>query len=138
MKKRTGSKDDHSIPSHLNQATNLGTNSTPDTTERGFKDSTGQLDKDMGVSAAGLEERRSEAIRSVNKYRVVAVSGDAVAVEILSNSLGVLGDSSGIAGDGDGGEIGRHHMYFPTYPAVRTIVRVHSGHETYEGRNGSS
>ena len=65
MKKRAGSTDDQLIflilPS-LDQVTNLGTDSVPDTIGRGVKDSTERLDRDMGVSADGLGDvvRKSE------------------------------------------------------------------------------
>ena len=96
----------------LNQVTNLGTDSVPDTIERGAKDSTERLDRDMGVSADGLEEECSEEIRTVNEFRVVAVPGDAI---IIGSPLvlvrGVLGDNGGTAGKGEGGEIGRHRRH---------------------------
>ena len=96
------------LPS-LDQVTNLGTDSFPDTIERGVKDSTERLDRDMGVSAGGLGEGCSEEIRTVNEFRVVAVPGDAV---IVGSPLvligGVLGDNSGTASKSEGREIGRH------------------------------
>jgi len=49
------------LPS-LDQVTNLGTDSVPDTIERGVKNSTERLDRDMGVSADGLGEECSEEI----------------------------------------------------------------------------
>ena len=67
------------LPS-LDQVTNLGTDSVPDTIERGVKDSTERLDRDMGVSADGLGEGCSEEIRTVNEFRVVSVPGDAIIV----------------------------------------------------------
>jgi hypothetical protein len=65
------------LPS-LDQVTNLGTDSVPDTIERGVKDSTERLDRDMGVSGDGLGEGCSEEIRTVNEFRVVAVPSDAI------------------------------------------------------------
>ena len=53
------------IPS-LDQVTNFGTDSVPDTIERGVKDSTERLDRDMGESADGLGEGCSGEIRTVN------------------------------------------------------------------------
>ena len=49
------------LPS-LEQVTNLGTNSVPDTIERGVEDSAERLDGDVGVSADGLGEGRSERV----------------------------------------------------------------------------
>ena len=65
---------------NLDLVTNLGTDIVPDTIERGVKDSTERLDRDMGVSANGLGEECCEEIRMVNEFRVVAVPGDAVIV----------------------------------------------------------
>ena len=97
------------LPS-LDQVTNFGTDNVPDTIERGVKDATERLDREMDESADGLGEGCSEEIRTVNEFRVVAVPGDAV---IVRSSLvfvgGVLGENSGITGDGGGGRIGRHH-----------------------------
>jgi len=97
------------LPS-LDQVTNLGTDSVPDTIERGVKDSTERLDRDMSMSADGLGEECSE--ETVNEFRGVAVPGDAV---IVGSPLvlvgGVLGDNGGIAGEGEGGEIGRHRRH---------------------------
>jgi hypothetical protein len=56
------------LPS-LDQVTNLGTDSVPDTIKRGVKDSTVRLDRDIGVSADGLGEGCSEEIRTVNEFR---------------------------------------------------------------------
>ena len=67
------------LPS-LDQVTNLRTDSISDTIERGVKDSTERLDRDMGVSADGFGERCSEEIRTVNEFRVIAVPGGAVIV----------------------------------------------------------
>ena len=49
----------------LDYVTNLGTDSVPDTIEGGVKDSTEQLDGDVAVSSNGLEEGRSEEVRTV-------------------------------------------------------------------------
>jgi len=96
------------LPS-LNQVTNLGTDSVPDTIEWGVKDSTERLDRDMGVSANRFREECSEEIRTVNEFRVVAIPGDAI---IVGSPLvlvgGVLGDNGGIAGEGEGRDIRRH------------------------------
>jgi hypothetical protein len=93
----------------LDQVTNLGTDSVPDTIQRGVEDSAKRFDGDMGVSAHGLGEGRSEEVRTVHKFRVVAVSSDAV---IIAHPLVLVGamprDNCGIAGEGEGGEIGRH------------------------------
>ena len=67
------------LPS-LDQVTNLGTDSVPDTIERGVEDSAERLDGDVGVSADGLGEGRSEEIRTVDEVRMVAVPGDAVII----------------------------------------------------------
>ena len=67
------------LPS-LDQVTNLGTDSVPDTIERGVEDSAERLDGDVGVSADGLGEGRSEDVRTVDEVRVVAVPGDAVII----------------------------------------------------------
>jgi len=67
------------LPS-LDHVTNLGTDSVPDTIERGVEDSAERLDGDVGVSADGLGEGRSEEVRTVNEFRVVAVPGDAVII----------------------------------------------------------
>jgi hypothetical protein len=84
-------------PPSLDQVTNFGTDSVPDAIERGVKDSTGRLDRDIGESADGHAEGCSEEIRTVNEFRVVAVSGDAV---IVANPpilvRGALGDNGGI------------------------------------------
>jgi hypothetical protein len=91
----------------LDQVTNLGTDSVPDTIGRGVEDSADRLDGDVGVSTDGLEEGRSEEVRTVDEVRVVVVPGDAV---IICRSLvlvgAVHGESGGIAGEGEGGEIG--------------------------------
>jgi len=87
------------LPS-LDQVNNLGTDSAPDTIERGAQDSMQRLDRDIGVSADGLGEGCSEKIRTVNELRVVADPGDAVVVSPLVLAGGVLGDNGGIAGDG--------------------------------------
>ena len=90
------------LPSR-DQVNNLGTDSFPDTIERGVIDSMKRLDRDMGVSADGLGEGCSEEIRPVNKFRVV-VPGDAVVVcSPLVLGGGVLGDNGGIAGESEGG-----------------------------------
>jgi hypothetical protein len=60
----------------LDQVANLGT-SVPDIIERSAIDSTDRLDRDMGM-AIGLGEGWSEAIRTVNEFRVVVVPSDAV------------------------------------------------------------
>ena len=60
------------LPS-LDQVTNLGTDGVPDTIERGVKDSTERLDREIGESADGLGEECCEEIRTVNEFRVVAV-----------------------------------------------------------------
>ena len=60
------------LPS-LDQVTNLRTDSVPDTIEQGVKDSTERLDRDMGMSANRLGEECCEEIRTVNKFRVVAI-----------------------------------------------------------------
>jgi len=67
------------LPS-LDQVTNLGTDSVPDTIEWGVEDSAERLDGDVGVSADGLGEGRSEEIRTVDEVRVIAVPGDAVII----------------------------------------------------------
>lgn len=64
----------------FDQIMNLRTNNVPDTIERGAKDSTGRLDRDVGVSADGLGEGRSEEVRTVHKGRVVTVPSDAVII----------------------------------------------------------
>jgi hypothetical protein len=90
----------------LDQVTNLGTDSVPDTIERSVKDSSERLDRDMGVSAVGLGEGCSEAIRTVNEVGVV-VPSDAVIEGIpLVIVGGVLRDNGGEGGDI--GDIGRH------------------------------
>lgn len=94
------------LPS-LDQVTNLGTDSIPDTIERGAKDSTERLDRDMSEPADWLGEGCSKEIRTVNEHRVVAAPGDAV---IVGNPFvlvgGVLRANGGIAGEG---EVGRPH-----------------------------
>jgi len=80
-------------PLSLDQVTNLGTDSVPDTIERGVKDTTERLDRDMGVSADRLGEECSEQIRTVNEFGVVAVPSDAI---IVGSSLVVIG---GILGE---------------------------------------
>jgi len=67
------------LPSR-DQVNDFGTDSFPDTIERGVIDSMERLDRDMGVSAFGFGEGCSEEIRPVNEFRVVAVPGDAVVV----------------------------------------------------------
>jgi len=67
------------LPS-LDQVTNLGTDSVPDTIEWGVEDSAERLDGDVGVSADGLGEGRSEEIRTADEVRVIAVPGDAVII----------------------------------------------------------
>ena len=57
----------------IDQLKNLGTDSVPDTIQRGGKDSTERFDRDIGVSADGLGEGRSEEIRTVNEFRVINV-----------------------------------------------------------------
>lgn len=58
----------------LDQVTNLGTESVPDTIERSVEDSAERLDRDVGVSADGLgEEGCSEQVRTVDEVRVVAL-----------------------------------------------------------------
>jgi len=95
----------------LDQVTNLGTDSVPDTIQWGVEDSAERLDGDMGVSADRLGERRSEEIRTVNEFRVVAVPGDAVIIGHALVLVGtVLGDNGGFAGEGEGGETGRHRQ----------------------------
>ena len=66
--------------SSLDQVTNLGTDSVPDTIERGVEDSAERLDGDVGVSADGLGEGRSEEVRTVDEVWVVAVPGDAIII----------------------------------------------------------
>ena len=87
----------------LDQVTNLGPDDVPDTIERGVKDSSHRLHRDMGVSADRLGEGCSEVIRTVNKFRVVAVPGDAV---IKRPPLVIVGGALG--GVAEGGEIERH------------------------------
>jgi hypothetical protein len=67
------------LPSR-DQVNNLGTDSFPDTIERGVIDSMERLDRDMAVSAVGLGEGCSEEIRPVNEFRVVAVPSAVVVV----------------------------------------------------------
>lgn len=58
----------------LDQVTNLGTDSVPDTIKRSVEDSAERLDGDVGVSADGLgEEGCSEQVRTVDEVRVVAL-----------------------------------------------------------------
>jgi len=67
------------LPS-LDQVTNLGTDSVPDTIKWGAEDSAERLNGEMGMSADGLGEGRSEEVRMVDELRVVAVPGDAVII----------------------------------------------------------
>lgn len=46
----------------LDKVTNLGTDSVPDTIERGVEDSAERLDRDVGVSADRLGEGCSEEV----------------------------------------------------------------------------
>ena len=93
--------DGHLIFRSLNQVTNLGSDSVPDTIKLDVKDS----DRNVGVSVDGLGEECSEVIRTVNKFRVAAVPGDAVIERPpLVIVWGALGDNGGIA---EGREIGR-------------------------------
>lgn len=64
----------------LDQVTDLGTDSIPDTIERGVGDSAERLDGDVGVSADGLGKGCSEKVRAVNEFRVVAVPSDTVII----------------------------------------------------------
>ena len=65
----------------------------------------------MGVSADGLGEGRGEEVRTVHKFRVVAVPSDAVIIgRPLVHVGAVLGDNGGTAREGDGGVIGRHRQ----------------------------
>ena len=69
--------------------------------EWGVEDSAERLDGDMGVSVVGLVEGHGEEVRAVDKFWVVAVSGDAIIVGhpfVLAGAI--LGD--GIAGEGEG------------------------------------
>ena len=50
----------------LDQVTDLGTDSVPDTIQQGVEDSAERLDGEMGVSADGPGEGRSEVVRTVN------------------------------------------------------------------------
>jgi hypothetical protein len=95
----------------LDQITNLGTGSAPDTIQWGVEDSAERLDGEMGVSADGPGEGRSEVVRAVNEIRVVVVPSDAVIIGRPLVHVGpVLRDSSGIAGEGEGGEMGRQRQ----------------------------
>ena len=95
----------------LDQVADLGTNSVPDTIQRGVEDSAERLDGEMGVSADGPGEGSSEVVRAVNEDRVVAVPSDAVIIgRPLVHVGAVLGDSGGIAGEGEGGEMRRHEL----------------------------
>jgi hypothetical protein len=67
------------LPS-LDQVTNLGTDSVPDTIEWGVKDSTERLDGNVGMSANRLGEGCSEEVRTVDEVWVVAVPGDAIVI----------------------------------------------------------
>ena len=92
------------LPS-LDQVTNLGTDSVPDTIERSVEDSAERLDGDVGLSADGLgkgcKKGCNEQVRTVDEVRVVAVPSAAV---IIRCSLVLIGAVHG----GEGGEIGRH------------------------------
>lgn len=95
----------------LDQVTDLGTDSVPDTIQWGVEDPAERLDGEMGVSADGPGEGRSEVVRAVNEIRVVVVPSDAVIIGRPLVHVGpVLGDSGGIAGEGKGGEMGRHRQ----------------------------
>ena len=91
----------------LDQVTNLGTHSVPDTHQWGVEDSAERFDGEMGVSADGLGEGRGAEVRTVHKFRVVAISGDAVVIGRPLVLVGaVLGDSGGFAGEGEAGNSG--------------------------------
>jgi hypothetical protein len=89
---------------YVKQVTNLGTDSVPDTIERGVEDPAERLDGEMGVSADGLGEGRTEEVGTINEVRVVTVPGDAVIIRRPLVLVGaVLGDNGVIAGEGKGG-----------------------------------
>ena len=95
------------IPRHY-QATNLGSDSELDSTERTVKHPAERFDRGMGESALGLAEGCSEEVRAVDEFRMVPIPTDTVVVRSPLVLVGrVLRDNGNIAWGGGGGEIGR-------------------------------
>lgn len=73
----------------------------------------------MRESAGGLGEWRSEIVRTVQEFRVVAVPSDAIVVGHPFVGIGAaLGNNGGFAGKSEGREIGRHGQMGRTYGVV--------------------
>ena len=75
--------------------------------ENGTEDTAERPDRDMGVSASGLGEWRSEEIRTVDEFWMVAIASDAV---IVGGPLVFVGDVVDIAGEGESREMGGHGL----------------------------
>ena len=91
------------------QLNNLETDRVPDGDERGAINPAHRLDGCMGESVDGLGEGGSAKIGPVDKYRVVAVRGDAV---VVGSSLVFGGGVLGHHGDGGAGEHHKNSFFY--------------------------